>query len=57
MPCKMFEAMAMGKPIVASAVSDLPEVLEDCGKSAAPGDMVLGLRRARVLLDGRGWSR
>ncbi len=37
MPCKVFEAMAMGKPIVASAVSDLPEVLADCGHLVAPG--------------------
>lgn len=37
MPCKVFEAMAMGKSIVASAVSDLPEVLEGCGHLVAPG--------------------
>ena len=36
MPCKVFEAMAMGKPIVASAVSDLPEVLKDCGYLVEP---------------------
>ena len=36
MPCKVFEAMAMGKPVVASAVSDLPEVLAGCGKLVAP---------------------
>ena len=36
MPCKVFEAMAMGKPVVASAVSDLPEVLESCGHLVAP---------------------
>lgn len=37
MPCKVFEAMAMGKPIVASAVSDLPEVLDGCGRLVEPG--------------------
>lgn len=37
MPCKVFEAMAMGKPIVASAVSDLPEVLDGCGHLVEPG--------------------
>ena len=37
MPCKVFEAMAMGKPIVASALSDLPEVLDGCGHLVAPG--------------------
>lgn len=36
MPCKVFEAMAMGKPIVASSVSDLPEVLKDCGYLVKP---------------------
>ncbi|NCC94667.1 MAG: glycosyltransferase [Opitutae bacterium] len=36
MPCKVFEAMAMGKPVVASTVSDLPEVLEGCGHLVAP---------------------
>lgn len=36
MPCKVFEAMAMGKPVVASAVSDLAEVLEGCGHLVAP---------------------
>lgn len=31
MPCKVFEAMSMGKPIIASAVSDLSQILERCG--------------------------
>jgi glycosyltransferase involved in cell wall biosynthesis len=30
-PTKIFEAMAMAKPIVASAVGDVPEVLRGCG--------------------------
>lgn len=30
-PCKVFEAMAMAKPIIATAVSDLPAMLEGCG--------------------------
>lgn len=38
MPCKVFEAMAMGKPIVANAVSDLPRVLDGCGFLVPPGD-------------------
>ena len=38
MPCKIFEAMAMALPIVASAVADLPAVLEDCGWVVPPGD-------------------
>lgn len=38
MPRKVFDAMAMGKPIVASAVADLPQVLEGCGYLTAAGD-------------------
>jgi glycosyltransferase involved in cell wall biosynthesis len=30
-PGKLFEAMAMAKPIVATALSDLPEILNGCG--------------------------
>jgi glycosyltransferase involved in cell wall biosynthesis len=36
MPCKVFEAMAMARPIVASRVSDLPHVLERCGWIVPP---------------------
>lgn len=38
-PAKVFEAMAMGKAIVATAVSDLPEILEHCGLIAPAGDI------------------
>jgi glycosyltransferase involved in cell wall biosynthesis len=38
MPAKLFDAMAMGKPIVSTAVSDIPEVLDGCGWVAEPGD-------------------
>jgi glycosyltransferase involved in cell wall biosynthesis len=38
MPCKVFEAMSMAKPIIASAVSDLPLVLEGCGRIVPPDD-------------------
>ena len=40
MPIKVFEAMAMAKPIIASNVSDLPLVLEGCGRIVPPGDLV-----------------
>jgi len=36
MPGKIFEAMAMAKPIVATALSDLPKVLEGCGIVVEP---------------------
>ena len=38
-PAKVFEAMAMVKPIIATAISDLPEILEDCGIITRPGDI------------------
>lgn len=30
-PAKVYDAMAMAKPIIATDVSDLPEILKDCG--------------------------
>ena len=38
MPCKVFEAMAMSKPIIGSSVSDLPLLLKDCGWIVPPDD-------------------
>lgn len=37
-PAKVFDAMAMEKSIVATAVSDLPEILSDCGWIVKPGN-------------------
>jgi glycosyltransferase involved in cell wall biosynthesis len=37
-PMKAFDAMAMGAPIVASAVSDLPEMLDGCARLVPAGD-------------------
>jgi glycosyltransferase involved in cell wall biosynthesis len=58
MPCKVFEAMAMGKPIVASAVSDLPEVLAGCGRLVPP-DRVAETAAAlgEMLEEGAGAAR
>ena len=39
MPSKVFDAMAMAKPVIASDVSDLSLVLEDCGRIIEPGDV------------------
>jgi glycosyltransferase involved in cell wall biosynthesis len=36
-PGKVFEAMAMGKPIVATDVGDLREILDGCGAVVEPG--------------------
>src|SRR5438128_538237 len=37
-PAKLFDAMALGRPIVSTAVSMIPEILEGCGIVVEPGD-------------------
>jgi glycosyltransferase involved in cell wall biosynthesis len=36
-PAKLFDAMAMAKPIIATRISDMPEILRDCGFLAETG--------------------
>jgi glycosyltransferase involved in cell wall biosynthesis len=51
-PAKIFDAMALGRPIVSTAVSMIPEILEGCGVLVPPGDAVaLGASLRRVLAD------
>lgn len=44
-PAKLFDAMALGRPLVSTRVSMIPEILEGCGLLVEPGD-VAGLRAA-----------
>lgn len=37
-PAKLIDAMAMGRPIVATDVSMIPSILDGCGSVVAPGD-------------------
>jgi glycosyltransferase involved in cell wall biosynthesis len=37
-PARLFDAMAMAKPIIATRVSDIPEVLGDCGYLVDPSN-------------------
>ena len=37
-PAKLFDAMAMARPIVATSVSMIPEILDGCGLLVPPGD-------------------
>ena len=37
-PAKVFDAMAMAKPIIATAVSELPEILDGCGLIVEPAN-------------------
>ncbi len=51
-PAKIFDAMALARPVVATSVSMIPEILQDCGIVVPPGDvaaLVDGLRR--ILAD------
>lgn len=51
-PAKVFDAMAMARPVVATAVGDLAEILEGCGLLVKSGDSA-ALRDSlrRVLTD------
>jgi glycosyltransferase involved in cell wall biosynthesis len=44
-PAKLFDAMALARPIVSTRVSMIPEILEGCGVLVEPGDAT-GLARA-----------
>ncbi|MEX2220944.1 MAG: glycosyltransferase [Candidatus Rokuibacteriota bacterium] len=56
-PAKLFDAMALGRPIVSTRVSMIPEILDGCGALVRPGD-VAGLAAAiGHLLDHPGEAR
>jgi glycosyltransferase involved in cell wall biosynthesis len=49
-PAKLFDAMALGRPIVSTRVSMIPEILEGCGLLVEPGDpQALAAAIARLL--------
>ena len=51
-PAKLFDAMALARPIVSTAVSMIPEILEGCGVLVRPGDpTALRVALGRVLAD------
>ena len=39
MPAKIYDAMAMARPIVGTQISDIPETLAGCGLVVPPGDV------------------
>jgi glycosyltransferase involved in cell wall biosynthesis len=53
-PAKIFDAMALARPIVSTAVSMIPEILEGCGILVPPGDPVALAVSLRRLLDDPG---
>ena len=52
-PAKLIDAMALGRPIVATAVSMIPEMLDGCGLIVPPGDPPALARAVGTLLADR----
>jgi glycosyltransferase involved in cell wall biosynthesis len=52
-PAKLFDAMAMARPVVATAVSMIPEILHECGVVVRPGDVGALADAIRGLLEDR----
>jgi len=52
-PAKVFDAMAMALPVVATAMSDLPEILDGCGRIVPPGQIEALSEAIRDMLDDR----
>jgi glycosyltransferase involved in cell wall biosynthesis len=50
-PAKIFDAMAMARPIVSTAVSDIPQILDGCGIIVPPGDVDALAEAIAYLLD------
>ncbi|HEX9821713.1 MAG TPA: glycosyltransferase family 4 protein [Methylomirabilota bacterium] len=50
-PAKVFDAMALARPIVSTAVSMIPEILDGCGVLVPPGDVVALATALTRLLD------
>jgi glycosyltransferase involved in cell wall biosynthesis len=51
MPMKVYDAMAMARPIVASTVSDLPLALDGCARLVPPGEVENLAAAIRELLE------
>lgn len=51
-PAKLFDAMALGRPLVSTSVSMIPEILDGCGLIVPPGDVrALSEALRRLLAD------
>lgn len=51
LPAKIFDAMAMAKPIIATAVSDMPDILDGCGWIIEPEKPELLAETIQYILD------
>ena len=50
-PAKLFDAMACGKAIVSTNVSDIPEVIKECGMIVEPANVEDLYHALKVLID------
>jgi glycosyltransferase involved in cell wall biosynthesis len=50
-PAKLFDAMALARPIVSTSVSMIPEILDGCGLVVEPGDVSALAGAIKRLLD------
>ncbi len=50
-PAKIFDAMALGLPVIATRVSMIPEILDGCGALVPPGDVEALAQGIGRLLD------
>jgi glycosyltransferase involved in cell wall biosynthesis len=50
-PAKIFDAMAMAKPIISTAISDIPEILEGCGIIVEPGNVEQIAEKIEYILE------
>ncbi|MBU4348481.1 glycosyltransferase family 4 protein [Patescibacteria group bacterium] len=50
-PAKVFDAMAMGKPIISTNISDLPKILKNCGIIIKCGDVKYLANKIRYIFD------
>jgi len=51
-PAKLFDAMALARPVVSTSVSMIPEILDGCGLVVPPGDVpALAAALQRLLRD------
>ena len=50
-PAKIFDAMALARPVISTSVSMIPEILDGCGLVVPPGDVRALAAAIRRLLD------
>jgi glycosyltransferase involved in cell wall biosynthesis len=50
-PAKIFDAMALGRPVVSTRVSMIPEILDGCGLVVEPGNVMALAAAIRRLVD------